>query len=104
LIELFKKKSSAEMKIDKRWLVRIAKHQYDKLYSHRVIWSFDKRDEYIDFKFSLEWFHNFKKRADISFRAIIKKTQTMSENLRFTIQKWLQYNRRNFQSLSDQIS
>jgi hypothetical protein len=103
LIELFKQKKEADMKIDKKWFIRQAKHIYEELYSHRVIRFVSKRDEYLRFKFSNEWFRNFRNRIDISSKTIIKKAQMISENLRVIIQKWLQYNRRNSQLLSDQM-
>lgn len=103
LIESFKERRSAGMKIDKRWFIRQAKHIYGELYSHRIIRSMGKRDEYLGFKFSNGWFRKFRIREGISPRAITKKAQIVSENLRGTIQSWLQYNRRNSQCLPGQI-
>ena len=122
VIELFKQKREAKRRIFRQWFICQAKRIYDDLYSHRVINEIEKRTEYIAFKFSFEWFRNFKKRAEISLRIAIKKTQKIrfrffkkiheihvdfiqiSEDLRQNIINWLKFNRRNSQSLSEQIS
>ena len=103
LIELFKEKGEAGMKVDKRWIIRQVKHIYAVLYPHRIIRKAGKRDEYLGFKFSVGWFDNFRNRVGISPRAVTKKSQIVSENLRSTIESWLQFNQRNSQPLIGQF-
>lgn len=86
LIKLFKTKKKIEMKIDKRWFIRQTKHMYEEMYFHKMIKSIDRSDEFINFKFSVEWFNNFRNRIGHFFKTVIKKFQIVSENLRNAVE------------------
>jgi hypothetical protein len=64
--------------IIKRWFTRHVKKIYDELYSHRVIKRSEKFAEYNEFRFSHDWFVNFKKRSRLNVRCFIKMSQMIS--------------------------
>jgi len=82
-------------KIDDRWLLRHAKKIYQELHPKRVTRLENGMYKYLRFRFSHGWFNGFKQRFNISFRAGTKRAQKAPEELRLTIQAWLQFNCRN---------
>ena len=104
LNELFREKRVIGRQIDGKWFFRNARVIYGNLYPERVIMLATGRKLYEGFKFSNGWFSGFKKRHNITSRAITKKAQKPPEELRETILKWLRFNRRNSQPLPDQVT
>lgn len=118
---LFVETRSVGRKITNRWFARHARYIYEQLYFFEIIQHFERFAEYFNFKFFNGWFREFKRRQGISMRMSIKKAQTFcfflydifseiktlilqqnSENFWTRIVNWLQFNRRNSQSLPDQ--
>jgi ribosomal protein S20 len=75
LLTQFNKVRKFDRKIIKRWFTRHAKKIYEKLYSHRVIKRAEKSAEYNEFRFSHDWFMNFKKRSYLNVRCRTKVSQ-----------------------------
>jgi hypothetical protein len=80
--------------ISAKWILRNARQIYGKLHPERVIRKEGGLNQYLSFRWS-GWLQSFKKRHSISFRAGTKHAQKTPEELRSTIVRWLQFNRRN---------
>lgn len=78
-----------------KWLIRHAMEIYAELHPHRVVRREGARHIYLGFKFSPDWLHGFKKRYHISYRAGTKRAQQPPDALFPTVQRRLQFNRRN---------
>ena len=82
--------------ITHRWFLRHAKSLYRELYPERCVRDVRSgRWIYLEMKWSNAWFQGFRRRFNISLRCRTKRAQKSPEELRSTIQKWLQFNRRN---------
>ena len=68
---------------------------YRQLFPQSCIRADSGRWQYLGFKFSNRWFTGFLARHRISLRCRTKRAQKSPEELRSTIQSWLQFNRRN---------
>jgi hypothetical protein len=69
-------------KISYKWVIRHAKNIYEQLYPNRVLRDRDGRKKrYLGFRFLSGWFKGFKRRFDISLRALIKRAQKSPEQL-----------------------
>jgi hypothetical protein len=82
------------MRVDNKWLCRHAKLHYGDIHPERVWVDAEGRRWYNGFLFSAGWMRRFINRWGISWRASTKRAQKSPAELRPTVEKWLQYNRR----------
>ena len=94
LYRAFEEARAQARKIDSKWFLRHARDIYGRLHPERVLRNENRTKTYLDFRFSPTWFHNFKRRYNISLRAGTKRAQKAPEELEPVIQAWLQFNRR----------
>lgn len=95
LNKLFQEARAEGRKIGQKWILRHAKEIYRTVHPERAIQGQDSRWKYTGFKFSQGWFQGFQRRFRISLRCGTKRAQKTPEQLRETIQSWLQFNRCN---------
>lgn len=102
LYTLFKEARLHSRMITHRQFLRHAKSLYHELYPSRCIRNIKSgRWTYLKMKQSNTWFQGFRRRFNISLRYKTKRAQKSPEELRTTIQKQLQFNRRNTVILPD---
>jgi len=76
----FEEARNQRRKISYKWVIRYAKNIYKQLHPDRVLRDRDGRKKrYLGFRFSSGWFKGFKRRFDISLRALIKRAQKSPE-------------------------
>ena len=86
----FKEARAQRRKISYKWVIRYAKNFYEQLHPDRVLRDRDgRRKIYLGFRFSNGWFKGFKRRFDISLRALIKRAQKSPEQLEPVLQNWI---------------
>jgi len=96
LYTLFEDARHLGRNITHRWFLRHAKALYRELYPERCMQDpMTRRWTYLEMKWSNAWFQGFRRRFNISLRCKTKRAQKSPEELRPTIQNWLQFNRRN---------